>query len=253
MAQNNGLDVDSYKSNDYGDVKPANNLGKRQGKIDAILGKMPNWTMQSDEELIQVFTESFGPRDATQLVSILRKEQPALLNVSEQFVESYLGQMTPLEFEKLTGDIFKELGFDVVYQPKVQGTRTEIELLVKDGDHFGIIDTKYYESGFPLSQNLANYMGSEYIPNYLTYGDARLSFFGYVTSAGYSGEKKLQSITKLSEKLVGESIEGFMLTREVLLGFLDYCIENEIPKEERIQLFIDRIQNKAFSDLKLYL
>lgn len=253
MAQNNGLDVDSYKSNDYGNVKTAKNLGKRQAKIDTILGKMPNWTMQSDEELIQVFKESFGPRDAAQMVSILRKEQPALLNVSEQFVESYLGKMTPLEFEKLTGDIFKELGFGVVYQPKVQGTRTEIELLVRYGDRFGIIDTKYYESGFPLSQNLANYMGSEYIPNYLTYDDARLSFFGYVTSAGYSGEKKLQSITKLSEKLVGESIEGFMLTREVLLGFLDYCIENEIPKEERIQLFIDRIQNKAFDDLKLYL
>ncbi len=253
MAQNNGLDVESYKASDYGDVKPAHNLGKRQAKIESILAKMPNWTTQTDEELIQVLTNSLGPKEALKIVPILRKEQPTLLNVSEEFVDSYLGKMTPLEFEQITATIFKELGFEVIYQPKVHGTRTEIELLVKYGNEFGIIDTKYYESGFPLSQNLANYMASEYIPNYLNYDGSRLSFFGYITSSGYSGEKKLQSITTLSEKLVGESIEGIMLTREVLLGFLDYCIENSIPKEQRIQLFVDRIQNKAFNDLKLFL
>lgn len=44
-----------------------------------------------------------------------------------------------------------------------------------------------------------------------------------------------------------------MITREVLIGFLDYCMENEIQKNRRIELFIEKIQNKGFSDLQIFL
>lgn len=71
-------------------------------------------------------------------------------------------------------------------------------------------------------------------------------------SGGFTGEKKLESITSLAEKLTGETIEGLMITREVLIGFLDYCLENQIPREERVRLFIENAKNKGFNDLKQF-
>ena len=88
-------------------------------------------------------------------------------------------------------------------------------------------------------------MGSEYIPNYFKYGNNPLSFFGYVTSSTYTGEKKLHAITTLAEKLIHQRIKGFIMQREALIGFLDYCLENELPIDQRVQIFIEVIQNQG--------
>ncbi|OES43346.1 AlwI family type II restriction endonuclease [Domibacillus iocasae] len=253
MAQNSGLDVDSYKASDFGEVKPASNQGKMQGKIEAVLNSIPNASEMTREELLPYFLPSFGPRDAQKAVDALRFEAREMASIPEAFVEKYLGELTPAEFEKETLKIFEAIGFEAVYQPKVNGKQTEIEILLKYEDKCGIIDTKHYPNGFALSQNLANYMASEYIPNYLQYEGRELSFYGYVTSGKLSGDKKLKSITALSSKLVQKEIEGIMMTREVLIGFLDYCVENELPKKERVELFLTRIQNKGFSDLAAFL
>ncbi len=253
MAQNNGLDVDSYKASSLGQLKPANNQEKMQGKIETILNAIPNASELSTEELLPHFLPAFGPREAQKIVQGLNVEKTEIASIPAAFVEKYLGELTPAEFEKETLKIFEAIGFEATYQPKVYGKQTEIEILLKYKDKCGIIDTKHYPNGFALSQNLANYMATEYIPNYLEYEDKKLSFYGYITSGRLSGDKKLKSITSLSRKLVEREVKGIMMTREVLIGFLDYCIENELPKKERVKLFLERIQNKGFSDLQNFL
>ena len=203
MAQNNGLDVDSYKASGWGQIAPAKNKLKYKNKIDGILNDLPNAYELSKEELLSHFLPVFGPKDANTIVNDIISSNTTMNAVQPEFVEKYLGELSPKDFELETKKILEAIGFNVVYQPKINGIETEIELFVSYGSYAGIIDTKYYQSGFPLSQNLANYMGSEYIKNYLNYGDLPLSFFGYITSAKYTGEKKLQSITKLAEDLTG--------------------------------------------------
>ncbi|MEA0564481.1 AlwI family type II restriction endonuclease [Lysinibacillus irui] len=244
MAQNNGLDIDSYKFNKFGTIKPASNLGKLQDKVAGIINDLPNAIEMTKDELLPHFISKFGPK-AKDIVDNLVISKPEFTTIPPEFVEKYLGELSPREFEEETVKILKAIGFKVEYQPKIAGKTTEIEIFVQYGDHCGIIDTKYYQSGFPLSQNLASYMGSEYIPNYFNYGNKPLSFFGYVTSSTYTGEKKLQSITTLAEKLIHQRIEGFIMQREVLIGFLDYCLENELPIDQRIQIFINAIQNQG--------
>jgi len=249
MAQNNGLDVDSYKASSYGEIKPANNQGKKQSKISAILNSIPNATELSETELIPFFVSAFGPKEAKNIVNELKVPEQSLSTISAAFVEKYLGDLTPADFERETLKIFEAIGFEVVYQPKVNGKSTEIEILIKHEDKCGIFDTKHYPNGFALSQSLANYMATEYIPNYLNFDGKELSFYGYITSSKFTGDKKLQSIKELSAKLIGKEIDGIMLTREVLIGFLDYCLENNLSKKERVELFINKITNKAFSSL----
>ncbi|MBK5500158.1 AlwI family type II restriction endonuclease [Peribacillus sp. TH14] len=243
MAQNNGLDIDSYKFNGFGAIKPSNNQLKFKNKIEAIINDVPNAVEMTKEELLPWFIPVFGQREAQKIVDGFIIDKPELTAVPSEFVEKYLGELSPSEFEKETVKILKAIGFEVEYQPKLNGTSTEIEIFVQYGDQSGIIDTKHYHSGFPLSQNLANYMGSEYIPNYLDYGNSPLSFYGYITSAKYTGEKKLQSITVLAEKLTGHHIEGFLMQRDMLIGFLDSCLEKGLTKEQRIRIFINAIQN----------
>lgn len=252
MAQNSGLDIDSYKSNEFGDIKPAINSAKMAKKIEVALSKIPNPTELTDEELLSYLEPIFGKRDALKAVSAVRAGQGSMNHLSEDFVERYLGNMTHNEFERTTTEILKAIGFETIYQPKIQGKQTEIEILIRSGSIHGIIDTKHYPNGFGLTQQLANYMASEYIQNYMTYDESKLEFYGYVTSGGFTGEKKLESITSLAKKLTGETIEGLMITREVLIGFLDYCLENQIPREERVRLFIENAKNKGFNDLKQF-
>lgn len=250
MAQNNGLDVDSYKANDYGTIKPAGNLAKRAQKIEATLSQIPNPTEMTKEELIELFRPTFGPHEAVNIVENLQIKKSNFSAIQSDFVERYLGELSPLEFEEETTKILEAIGFEVVYKPKINGENTEIEIFVKYGNHAGIIDTKYYETnkGFSLPQHLANYMGSQYIPNYLNYSDIPLTFYGYVTSSKFSGEKKLSGITTLAAKLTNHHIKGFIVTRQTLIGFLDYCVENGLTIDERINLFINAIQNKAITD-----
>ncbi|MGE8206029.1 AlwI family type II restriction endonuclease [Heyndrickxia sp. NPDC080065] len=245
MAQNNGLDIDSYKANEFGEIKPATNLSKYQYKIESVRNKLPNFDEMSREERLPHFADVFGPVKAEQILNELEINPIELKSLPPAFVEEYLGGLSPLRFEKITAQILEAIGFDVIFKPKLKDTITEIEIYVHHNGISGIIDTKYYKDGFALSQNLANYMASEYIKNYQDYNEDKLTFYGYITSEKYSGEKKLAHITALAEQLTGQHIEGFIMKRDVLLGFLDYCKESELPKEKRIQLFLNAIKNQG--------
>lgn len=252
MAENSGLDVDSYKASRYGNIKPATNSSKLRAKAERILKQFPSLESVSKEDIIDALKGHFSPRDIEKIINEMFENEISFEGINPDFVESYLNESDNLAFEDKTGEIFKALGFNVVMRPKLNnGERTEIEIITGYGDNkFGIIDAKNYADKFPLSASLASHMASEYIPNYSGYEGKNLTFFGYVTASDFSGERNLEKISDKAEKLIGKSINGFLINARTLLGFLDYCIENEIPTEKRAEMFVKAINNKGYKSLE---
>jgi hypothetical protein len=250
MAENNGLDVDSYKANVFGNVKPATNRTKTENKIRTLLASFPDLSILTQEQIKQILMNELPERDAEKYVNEVKQRVSPALN--DDFVESYLNEPDNRAFEDKTGEIFRAIGFDVEMRPKPKAdVNTEIEILLKYGKHFcGIIDAKNYRTKFSLSASLASHMASEYIPNYDGYEGRKVTFFGYVTASDWSGERNLKKISQLAKRIIPDrEIKGVMLSASVLLGFLDYCMDNNLSKEERISLFLSAIQNKAYSTL----
>jgi len=250
MMENNGLDVDSYKAIKFGSIKPAANKDKTQLKIENILSNYPNVRSLEKSELINILTEHIPYKDAEEAVEIIREQ--TYNQLSPNFVERYLNETDNYIFEDKTGQIFKALGFDVRMRPSSPTKdTTEIEILLKYGDgKHGIIDAKNYKEKFALSASLASHMASEYIPNYQHYEGSEIEFFGYITANEFSGEKNLEKITQKAKAYTdGKVINGVVLKSSVLLGILDYCIENDIPIYKRPLIFLNSVKNKGFKSI----
>jgi hypothetical protein len=252
MAENSGLDVDSYKASRYGNIKPATNSSKLRAKAERVLKQFPSLESVPKEDIIDALKGHFSPRDIEKIINEMFENEISFEGINPDFVESYLNESDNLAFEDKTGEILKALGFDVIMRPKLKnGEKTEIEIIAGYGNNeFGIIDAKNYAEKFPLSASLASHMASEYIPNYSGYEGKNLTFFGYVTANDFSGERNLEKISDKAEKLIGKSINGFLINARTLLGFLDYCIENEIPVEKRAEMFVHAINNKGYKSLE---
>jgi AlwI restriction endonuclease len=252
MAENSGLDVDSYKASRYGNIKPATNSSKLRAKAERVLKQFPSLESVPKEDIIDALKGHFSPRDIEKIINEMFENEISFEGINPDFVESYLNESDNLAFEDKTGEILKALGFDVIMRPKLKnGEKTEIEIIAGYGNNeFGIIDAKNYAEKFPLSASLASHMASEYIPNYSGYEGKNLTFFGYVTANDFSGERNLEKISDKAEKLIGKSINGFLINARTLLGFLDYCIENEIPTEKRAEMFVKAINNKGYKSLE---
>lgn len=252
MAENNGLDVDSFKASNYGTIKPATNKRKTHNKIKELLKPYPEISIFSYEQLVEILEREFPSREAKKIALELKNEYE-FSQLNDEFVEAYLNEKDSLEFENKTGEIFKAIGFDVVMRPKpLSDDRTQIEILLKYGeDSCGIIDAKNYKDKFALTASLANHMAYEYLPNYDGYENRKVKFFGYVTASDFSGERHLKKICDKSAQLINHNdIKGIILNATTLIGFLDYCMENNIPKEKRINLFISAIQNKGYKSFE---
>lgn len=253
MAQNNGLDINSYKANHYGNVRPATNRDKMARKINDALSNVPDISSISQTDLSKLLSKFMNPAKAVEEAKKIQKDI-TYSSLNLDFVNKYLGDMDALEFEDQTASVLKAIGFDVVLRPKAANTSSEIEILLKyNGKECGIIDTKYYGNGFPLSANLATYMGAEYIPSYDGFEGCSVKFFAYVTSTTFSGVKNLEKISALAEKNMGRRVEGALIDRKTLLAFLDYCVENNIPKDERIKMFVAAMNNSGYKDLESFL
>jgi hypothetical protein len=251
MAENNGLDVDSYKASSMGSIKPAANRSKTEMKVKGILEDYPNVEGLGKKELVLILGQSLPPRDADRYAEQLKTDE-SYNGLNMDFVEGYLNERDNLVFEDKTGETFKAIGFDVVMRPKSQEkSNTEIEILLKYGDaECGIIDSKNYKEKFPLSANLASHMASEYIPNYDGYENRRVKFFGYVTASNFSGERNLIKITDRASRIMSNrKIKGIILQANVLLSFLDYCIEKDLSRDERINLFLSTVNNRGYKTL----
>lgn len=244
MALTNGLDITRYKASDLGDIKPAANKSKEVAKVQKAIGD--KLFTATSEEILAILISEFGQRAGQRHFNELELENQKWSNVPADFVDAYLGDMTDKEFEVRTVSVLRQLGFDeVIYEPKLKGVSTEIEILVRYGKKFGIIDTKYYRTNFGLGQNLASYMGNEYISNYAGFNGWELDFYGYVTAERFTGEGKLPKITEMATKNGHPGIEGFLVERKTLLAFLDYCLVNDLPKEKRLEIFLKNINNKG--------
>ncbi|MCY8153887.1 AlwI family type II restriction endonuclease [Bacillus spizizenii] len=252
MAENNGLDIHSYKASGFNGIKPATNIKKTEKKVQSVLKSIPEPKSLSKEELIGVLSKVFPPRDSKNIAhDILSKDEYKTLNID--FVEGYINETNDLLFEDKTGEIFKALGFNVTMHPKaLNNERTEIDLLISYDDFFGIIDAKRYKGKFTLSASFASHMASEYIPNYKGYDNKDLMFYGYVTAADeFRGVKNLDKINKLTVRnLQGFSINGILLNAKTLLGLLDFCIENDLSPKERVKIFMKAIKNKSYSSIE---
>ncbi|PEJ58838.1 restriction endonuclease [Bacillus sp. AFS002410] len=248
MAENNGLDIDSYKASNYGEIRPATNKAKTEKKIKDLLSVYPFLEELSHEDIKNILLKEFSEKESEKHADEIKKYSIRGLNID--FVEGYLNETNEHQFEQKTAEILRAIGFNIEMNPKpLSNEKTEIELLAKLGDKYSfIIDAKMYRPKFPLSANLVSHMASEYIPNYEGYDNRAVAFFGYVTVSAWSGEKNLEKISKLAKRAIPErDIKGIMLSANVMLGYLDYCIDNGILKHERVELFLQSIENKAFS------
>ncbi|WP_027717478.1 restriction endonuclease AlwI [Desulfovirgula thermocuniculi] len=248
MAESSGLDVDSYKAGSCGSIKPASNRRKTEMKIRQLLQDVPAPAEMPYEELVEVLRRELPPHEAEEAAQRIKNAAP-LSHLSDAFVESYLSEADSLAFENKTGEILKALGFDVVMRPEAQGSPSRIEILVKyGGGRCGLIDCKNHRDKFTLSSSAASMMYGEYIPNYDGYENCRVEFFGYVTASSFGGEKNLEKISRRAEMhMQGRKIRGIMLNARTLLGFLDYCLEAGIPRDERVELFLRAVKNRGYS------
>lgn len=254
MAENNGLDINSYKASSYGEIKPATNKAKTNRKINQLLSEYPDLDSLSFDDLHQILMRELSIKEAEKYARELKKSSYSSLNTS--FVEGYINETDNLEFENKTGEIFKALGFEVEMRPKpTTDVKTEIEILLSyRGENMGIIDAKNYQKNFTLSSALSSHMASEYLPNYNGYKNRPVTFFGYVTASKWSGEKNITKISSLVKRVIPErEIKGIMLSANVLLGFLDYCIDHELSASERVHCFLRAINNRAYSTIGEFL
>jgi hypothetical protein len=254
MAENNGLDIDSYKASSYGLKKPVTNKTKIANKIRESLANYPNLDSLSYEDVKGIFLNEFPPKEAEKHAYEVKKAVHQALN--GDFVEGYLNEQDNRVFEDKTGEVFKAIGFEVEMRPKPNAdVETEIEILLKvDNNYSCIIDAKNYRTKFSLSANLASHMASEYIPNYEGYDNREVAYFGYVTATDWGGAKNLEKISSLAKRAIpNRNIKGIMLSANVLLGFLDFCIDNGLSSKERVKLFLQAIDNKAYSSVGEFL
>ncbi|WP_319379374.1 AlwI family type II restriction endonuclease [uncultured Methanocorpusculum sp.] len=246
LAQANGLDVNSFKVNDYDGIKPATNYLKKIHKAKRLLASYPNPSELSREKLVSVLCEEFPDYEGRKLAAEIM--QSNFSDLDDEFAKSYLMNPNNLDFEDQTGKIFEALGFEVVMRPKPNNNAaTEIEILAKyDKSKCCLIDAKNYHEKFALSASLTSHMASEYIPNYDGYDGCTVNHFGYVVANKFGGVSNLDKITLLVKRLLpGREIKGTIVSGRALLGFLDYCRLNDIKMEDRCRIFLQSINNKG--------
>lgn len=251
FAENAGLDVDSYKASAFGSLSPATNRKKTLNKVHQLLSPYPLIQNLTVDKITKILEKELSTNEAKKFAYELHEYDYESLN--EDFVESYLNEQDDYIFEDKTGEILKSIGFDVVMRPKPLGedVRTEIEILIHvDKNTVCIIDAKNYRPKFSLTANFASHMASEYIPNYHGYEGKSISYFGYIVADKYSGERQLHKISEKANRMNSEiNVSGAIISAKALLGFLDYCLENGIEKEERKQKFIALFTNKGYENI----
>ena len=128
-------------------------------------------------------------------------------------------------------------------------TKTNIEILAKySSNEYCIFDAKNYSHVFQLSSGLRSLMHSEYIPNYDKYEGGTLTHYGYVTAGKFSGEKFLNDIAEKSKLVIPDrDITGMIISANALLGYLEYCRIENVSKADRLNTFVEAIQNKGYS------
>ena len=256
FSENAGLDINSYKASAFGSLPPATNRSKSIKKVHQLLAAYPLIQELQVNEIINILEQELSPNEAKRFASELHKHDYEVLN--EDFVDSYLSEDNDTFFEDKTGLILEAIGFDVDMRPNPtdKDIRTEIEILIHvDDSTLCILDAKNYKEKFPLSANLASHMSSEYIPNYQGYRGKSVNYFGYITASKFTGVRNLQRISEKVQMIDYQiQAQGAIISAKALLGFLDYCLEHGLNKEDRKRKFISLFTNQGYeniTDMKL--
>lgn len=251
FSENAGLDVDSYKASAFGALPPATNRAKGMRKVHRLLSSYPVIQGLTVDELTGILESELTTKEARRFASELYEQTYESLN--EDFVESYLFEENDLVFEDKTGDILRAIGFDVEMRPKPLGDdiRTEIEILIHiDDETICILDAKNYKEKFNLSASLASHMASEYIQNYEGYDNKSVAFYGYVVANDFGGMRNLKKINQKAQKMNSDiDVSGAMFTAQSLLGFLDYCLDNDLDMEQRRNHFVSLLNDKGYKNV----
>ena len=250
MAQNNGLDVDSYKASSYGEISPANNHSKLINKIQEILAKQTGLDFGDRSKVREALASELPDRlldDAVDYACSLKFQA-----LSDSFIESYLGESDPREYENKTKKVLDLFGLHVYLRPGPvisRGPNIELAALDKE-NHLGLVDCKLYPSGFALSSSLADYMATEYIADYDGLDGHQVAFFAYVASNQIKGEANLPRVTEVAKRLFpGREIKGFMINSKTLLGLLDFLMDGGFDEKARSLAFSRLATNKAYSTI----
>lgn len=248
FSENAGLDISSYKASPFSSLPPATNRSKSIKKVHQLLAAYPLIQELEVNEIIDILQEELSPNEARKFASELHKYNYEVLN--EDFVDSYLSETDDTLFEDKTGLILEAIGFEVDMRPTPtdKSIRTEIEILIHvDESTLCILDAKNYKESFPLSASLASHMSSEYIPNYQGYKGKSVNYFGYITANKFTGVNNLQRITEKVKKIDSQiDAQGAIISAKALLGFLDFCLENDLDKEDRKDKFISLFINQGY-------
>lgn len=254
FAEHAGLDISRYKANSFGDIGPATNSSKSMLRIQKLFAKYPSPGSMSREKIKSILMIYFSEKESESYANLIEKQSFPTLN--EDFVEQFLNEEDNLEFENKCFEVLEAIGFKVDLRPKPKDheEKTEIEIIIHiDDEYICILDAKNYRKKFPLSASLASHMASEYIPKYKDYKGKKIHSFGYITATeNWTGKRNLERITKKvmeQHELRDQNIKGAIISASSLLGFLDYCLENELPIEERKNWFISLFVNEDYQNV----
>lgn len=235
MAENNGLDVDSYKANYSEGIEQATTMKKLITLATPIVANDPLVDKTNRESIGEALSKSgiFTEAQIATLTEYLFKMNLPIFG--DEFIDDYLNETDDRMFEDQTASLLELLGLTVFLRPKpLRGNGPNIEIAVLDkSGRFGIIDCKCYGESFALTSSFADYMGSEYIPDYEGYKGNKVSFFGYIVLKKFTGESKLPKVTEQAKlHLNGREIKGFIITAKSLLELVSYYVDQSTDEEK---------------------
>jgi hypothetical protein len=248
LAQNNGLDIDSYKASAYGSISPATNKSKLEEKISQLIASKPGVDLTDRETIRSILASEIPESKLDGAVDYVCKADYKVL--SDDFIEKYLNETDFAQYENETNTILKMFGLTTYLRPNpFHSSSAHIELAVVDADgRFGVIDCKDYSEEFRLSPAFSNLMAGDYVPNYDGLDGHSVHFFGYIVSNQAKGQLNLQKITNLLKIRFPDRkpIQGFMINSKTLLGLLDYLLDKDIEKSDRSRAFTKLAVNQTY-------
>lgn len=253
FSRNAGLDVDSYKASNMGNIAVASSKRKKQNAINDAIKKYPDISHLSMEEIEQILINDahFLPAQAKQYAEEIK--QYNFKAVNNDFIEDYLNACDDRRFENQTELVLQCLGFNTEYHPNPISTINEpnenIDIMLHINNYsLCLVDSKNYKEKFALTAALRSHMASSYIPGYNGYLGKKVKYFCYVTAKSISGVKNLQKVSDIVKSNYGYDVHGMMISANTLLNYLDYCISNNISNEDRQINFLKLFTNEAYTD-----
>jgi len=225
-------------------------LIKTKQAIDKILVTEP--IIENTNELVKELENKTGFKKED-IVSVLNRHFPNLvarkLIISSSFVDNYLEVAGDgnrwQEFEQLTREIFRSLGYKVIKSEQLRlpnGERIDGLILDVNKRISGLLECKNGEK-YTLSPKDRALMIETYLPNFKNYMSGSniftLSFFIYIIGGAFSGEQNFKRIIEKSK------VNGSVIQTKQLLFLLNLHLEKPISLETLEKLFS---LNKVLTD-----